>query len=179
MPKISSRRKNKSRSRNKSRSPLNSMKVPNLLKNQVSLWVVSIIAAAMIINYLVKSQFTSLIILLAVGFLSTMFTKNMVITLLVAVGITLLFRQFGGVREGMKEGAEHEDKKEGDEEDDNNDKKDNMQDNVMGMDPMKTMEMMKMQERLLDKAESMAPRVEKLMESLGGKKMAGLKNMLG
>ena len=92
------------------------MKVPNLLKNQVSLWIVSIIAAAMIINYLVKSQFTSLIVLLAVGFLSTMFTKNMVITLLVAVGITLLFRQFGGVREGMKEGAEHEDKK--DEKDD-------------------------------------------------------------
>ena len=106
MPKISSRRKNKSRSRNKSRSPLNSMKVPNLLKNQVSLWIVSIIAAAMIINYLVKSQFTSLIVLLAVGFLSTMFTKNMVITLLVAVGVTLLFRQFGGVREGLKEGAE-------------------------------------------------------------------------
>ena len=155
------------------------MKVPNLLKSQVSLWVVAIIAAAMIINYIANSQFTSLIVLLVVGFLSTMFTKNMVITLLVAVGITLLFRQFGGVREGMKEGAEPEDKKKVDEEDDNNDKKDNMQDNVMGMDPMKTMEMMKMQERLLDKAESMAPRVEKLMGSLGGGKMAGLKNMLG
>jgi len=84
------------------------MKLPNLLKNQVSLWIVSIIAAAMIINYLVKSQFTSLIVLLAVGFLSTMFTKNMVITLLVAVGVTLLFRQFGGVKEGMKEGVERE-----------------------------------------------------------------------
>ena len=44
---------------------------------------------------------------------------------------------------------------------------------------MKTMEMMKMQERLLDKAESMAPRVEKLMSQFGGKNMSGLKNMLG
>ena len=158
------------------------MKVPNLLKSQASLWVVSIIAAAMIINYLVKSQFTSLIVLLAVGFLSTMFTKNMVITLLVAVGITLLFRQFGGVREGMKEGAEHEDKKEEkekkDDEEEEEEKKED-EEEFKGIDTMKTMEMMKMQERLLDKAESMAPRVEKLMESLGGKKMAGLKNMLG
>jgi len=161
------------------------MKVPNLLKSQVSLWVVSIIAAAMIINYLVKSQFTSLIVLLAVGFLSTMFTKNMVITLLVAVGITLLFRQFGGVREGMKEGAESAEKGEDAEtpaknvDEEEEEEKDEDEGEFKGIDTMKTMEMMKMQERLLDKAESMAPRVEKLMESLGGKKMAGLKNMLG
>jgi len=161
------------------------MKVPNLLKSQVSLWVVSIIAAAMIINYLVKSQFTSLIVLLAVGFLSTMFTKNMVITLLVAVGITLLFRQFGGVREGMKTDAEHDEEGEGEGEKEEvtdkstHKKEDGDEEEFKGIDTMKTMEMMKMQERLLDKAESMAPRVEKLMESLGGKKMAGLKNMLG
>ena len=158
------------------------MKVPNLLKSQASLWVVSIIAVAMIINYLVKSQFTSLIVLLAVGFLSTMFTKNMVITLLVAVGITLLFRQFGGVREGMKTDAEHdEDKKEEAETqaETQAETEAEEEEEFKGIDTMKTMEMMKMQERLLDKAESMAPRVEKLMESLGGKKMAGLKNMLG
>jgi len=158
------------------------MKVPNLLKSQASLWVVSIIAAAMIINYLVKSQFTSLIVLLAVGFLSTMFTKNMVITLLVAVGITLLFRQFGGVREGMKTDAEHDEKKEEEKEAEEAEEAETEaeeEEGFKGIDTMKTMEMMKMQERLLDKAESMAPRVEKLMESLGGKKMAGLKNMLG
>ena len=157
------------------------MKVPNLLKSQVSLWVVSIIAAAMIINYLVKSQFTSLIVLLAVGFLSTMFTKNMVITLLVAVGITLLFRQFGGVREGMKEGAESAEEKEKKDEKDDEEEEEEEEDKeeFKGIDTMKTMEMMKMQERLLDKAESMAPRVEKLMMSLSGNKMAGLKNMLG
>ena len=109
MPKTSSR----SRSKSRSRSSTKSMKVPNLLKNPISLWVLAIIAAAMIINYVAKSQFTSLLVILAVGFLSTMFTKNMVITLLVAVGVTLLFRQFGGVKEGMKEGvgdAEEEEK---------------------------------------------------------------------
>jgi len=162
------------------------MKLPNLLKNQVSLWIVSIIAAAMIINYLVKSQFTSLIVLLAVGFLSTMFTKNMVITLLVAVGVTLLFRQFGGVKEGMKEGAGHaeeggEEEKEGvtDKSKHEEEEEEEEKDNFKGIDTMKTMEMMKMQERLLDKAESMAPRVEKLMNKIGGKNMSGLKNMLG
>tara|TARA_X000000368_G_scaffold97683_1_gene75128 strand:+ start:131 stop:619 length:489 start_codon:yes stop_codon:yes gene_type:complete len=162
------------------------MKVPNLLKNQVSLWVVSIIAAAMIINYLVKSQFTSLIVLLAVGFLSTMFTKNMVITLLVAVGVTLLFRQFGGVKEGMKEGAGHaEEEKKGEkksadeEEEDDNETETETETETEQFSTSKTMEMMKMQERLLDKAESMAPRVEKLMSQFGGKNMSGLKNMLG
>jgi hypothetical protein len=111
-----------------------------------------------------------------------MFTKNMVITLLVAVGVTLLFRQFGGVKEGMKEGAEHaEEEKKGEkksadeeEEDDNETETETEQ-----FSTSKTMEMMKMQERLLDKAESMAPRVEKLMSQFGGKNMSGLKNMLG
>jgi len=161
------------------------MKVPNLLKNQVSLWIVSIIAAAMIINYLVKSQFTSLIVLLAVGFLSTMFTKNMVITLLVAVGVTLLFRQFGGVKEGMKEGAGHAEGEEKEKEEkegitDEEEEEDNEKEaSTEKFSTSKTMEMMKMQERLLDKAESMAPRVEKLMNKIGGKNMSGIKNMLG
>ena len=180
MPKTSSR----SRSKSRSRSATKSMKVPNLLKNPISLWVLAIIAAAMIINYVAKSQFTSLLVILAVGFLSTMFTKNMVITLLIAVGVTLLFRQFGGIREGM-EG----------EQDNGNDKKENKKrqeaseeaaeeeggesagKNLLGNQPStnETLEMMRMQERLLDKAEAMAPRVEQLMNTFSNSGMPGLK----
>ena len=156
------------------------MKVPNLLKNPISLWVLAIIAATMIINYVAKSQFTSLLVILAVGFLSTMFTKNMVITLLIAVGVTLLFRQFGGIREGL-EG----------EQDKGNDKKENKKrqeaaeeeggesagKNLLENQPStnETLEMMRMQERLLDKAEAMAPRVEQLMNTFSNSGMPGFK----
>ena len=148
------------------------MKVPNLLKNPISLWVLAIIAAAMIINYVAKSQFTSLLVILAVGFLSTMFTKNMVITLLIAVGVTLLFRQFGGIREGMEgEQDNGNDKKEKEE---LTDKKGESADKNQPS-ANETLEMMRMQERLLDKAEAMAPRVEQLMNTFSNSGMPGLK----
>ena len=174
MPKTSSR----SRSKSRSRSATKSMKVPNLLKNPISLWVLAIIAAAMIINYVAKSQFTSLLVILAVGFLSTMFTKNMVITLLIAVGVTLLFRQFGGIREGMEGEQDTEKGNDEEEKEELTDKKGKSAGkNLLENQPStnETLEMMRMQERLLDKAEAMAPRVEQLMNTFSNSGMPGFK----
>ena len=150
------------------------MKVPNLLKNPISLWVLAIIAAAMIINYVAKSQFTSLLVILAVGFLSTMFTKNMVITLLIAVGVTLLFRQFGGIREGMEGEQDTEKGNDEEEKEELTDKKGKSAGKNLPS-TNETLEMMRMQERLLDKAEAMAPRVEQLMNTFSNSGMPGFK----
>ena len=195
MPKTASRSKSRSTRRTTMRSP---KILKNVLQSQVLLWLLVVMAGAMMIMYISKNQLTSLAFLLLVGFLSTFFTKNMVISLLVGILGTLLFRQVMGLKEGMEgkgdekpakkaaeeeeEEAEEEEVEEADEEFVSGSSKESLKNASAGAaggkafknNARETMEMLKVQERMMDKAEKMAPRIEKLMSMVSNGPVGGL-----
>lgn len=75
--------------------------VEKALTDKYVLYVVLFIAITHVLAYLGTQNFNSLIIFVLAGFLTTYFTKNMVITLLVAIGAGN-FIHLGKTIEGMK-----------------------------------------------------------------------------
>lgn len=105
------------------------MKLKSLLKNKKFLYFVLFIASVNTFGYLMMRQTEAVMLFALVGFLTTFFTKNMIIVLLTAIVVTNVYAgSILGVRikEGMEgksdednEGMGHEDDKEGmDHEDD-------------------------------------------------------------
>lgn len=102
------------------------MKLKSLLKNKNFLYFVLFIASVNTFGYLMMRQTEAVMLFVLVGFLTTFFTKNMIIVLLTAIVVTNVYAgSILGVRikEGMegksdeddedKEGMDHEDDKEG------------------------------------------------------------------
>lgn len=102
------------------------MKLKSLLKNKNFLYFVLFIASVNTFGYLMMRQTEAVMLFALVGFLTTFFTKNMIIVLLTAIVVTNVYAgSILGVRikEGMegksdeddedKEGMDHEDDKEG------------------------------------------------------------------
>ena len=95
------------------------MKLKSLLKNKNFLYFVFFIAIVNTFGYLMMRQTEAVMLFALVGFLTTFFTKNMVIVLLAAIIVTNVYAgSILGIRikEGM-EGKEHDDE-ENDEEND-------------------------------------------------------------
>ena len=100
-----------------------------LLKSRNVLYVVLFFSVANLFSYLMMKQLDAVAFFIIIGFLTTYFSKNMIIVMLTAMVSTFILVQFkllGSVQEGMKnergmgkkEGTEDKEKKEGEEEED-------------------------------------------------------------
>jgi hypothetical protein len=109
------------------------MKMPNfnsLLKDKNALYIVFVMAILNILGYLLMSNVDAIVFLLMVGFLTSYFSKNMIVILLVAMVSTNLFvavrnkgskEGFGTKRKNDKDDKEDKD---GEKEDDKKSDKD-------------------------------------------------------
>ncbi len=87
------------------------LKLPAILKNKYVLYAVLFFAITNVLGFLQRKDFESLTIFIAIGLLSTHFSKNMTINLLVAMIGANVVKGSGFIREGFKEGkGEEEDK---------------------------------------------------------------------
>ena len=99
----------------------------NLLKNQVVLYLVALLALYCVVQYTMKNNLAAIGLLLAIGYCATRFTKNMIIVLLSSIIITKVLINCGlfktlGIREGLTNEGEDEGKDEGKDESDNESK---------------------------------------------------------
>jgi hypothetical protein len=81
-----------------------------LLKSSVTLYFVLLVSIGLVLMYLSKKDYNSLMVLIAVGLLTNYFTKNMTITLGVAIIVSLIVRMKISQKEGFKEGESVNDK---------------------------------------------------------------------
>lgn len=81
------------------------MKVPGLLKNKYILYVLLVLAIVNVLGYLAIQDYNSLALFVVVGLLSTYFSKNMSVNLLMAIVVTSMVAVNNKVREGFQEGA--------------------------------------------------------------------------
>ena len=78
----------------------------SILKSSVTLYITLLAAIGLVLFYLSKKDYNSLIVLIAAGYLTNYFNKNMTITLGVAILVSLLVRVKVSQREGFKEGVD-------------------------------------------------------------------------
>ena len=78
------------------------IKTPNFLKNKIVLYVVLVLAITNVLGFLNNRDFESLTFFIVVGLLSTYFSKNMTINLLIAIIATNVVFASKSVYEGMK-----------------------------------------------------------------------------
>ena len=77
------------------------MKLPAILKNKYVLYAVLFFAITNVLGFLQRNDFESLTIFVAIGLLSTHFSKNMTVNLLVAMIGANVIKGSGFIREGM------------------------------------------------------------------------------
>jgi len=87
------------------------LKLPAILKNKYVLYAVLFFAITNVLGFLQRKDFESLTIFIAIGLLSTHFSKNMTVNLLVAMIGANVVKGSGFIREGFKEGKDKEDGK--------------------------------------------------------------------
>tara|TARA_B100000795_G_scaffold265108_1_gene246488 strand:+ start:3472 stop:4329 length:858 start_codon:yes stop_codon:yes gene_type:complete len=80
------------------------------MNNPTTQYIVLLVAIAVVLFYLSKKDYNSLIMLIATGLLTNYFTKNMTITLGVAIIGSLIVRMKITQKEGFEEGAKGEKK---------------------------------------------------------------------
>ncbi len=81
------------------------MKVPGILRNKYVLYVLLVVALVNVLGYLAIQDYNSLALFVVIGLLSTYFSKNMSVNLLVAIVVTSMVAVNNKVREGFQEGA--------------------------------------------------------------------------
>ena len=88
------------------------LQAPAILKNKYVLYVLLILAIINVLGYVGLQDYDSLALFVAVGVLSTYFSKNMAVNLLLAIVVTSLIAVNKRVVEGMenKEDDEVEEK---------------------------------------------------------------------
>ena len=77
------------------------LKLPAILKNKYVLYAVLFFAITNVLGFLQRKDFESLTIFIAIGLLSTHFSKNMTINLLVAMIGANVVKGSGFIREGF------------------------------------------------------------------------------
>lgn len=86
-----------------------------LLKSRNVLYIVLFFTIANLFSFLMLKQLDAIAFFIIIGFLTTYFTKNMIIVMLISMIVTFILVQvnlLGNIQEGMVEGNEHEDEKE-------------------------------------------------------------------
>ena len=90
------------------------VKAPAMLKNKYVLYILLVVALVNVLGYLTMEDYKSLGLFVSVGLLSTYFSKNMAVTLLVSILVTALVAINDKVKEGLENKEEEEkEKKEG------------------------------------------------------------------
>ena len=84
------------------------MKLRNLINNRFVLYAVSFLALMNVVGYLTRQDMQSVTFFVVLGYLSTYFSKNMVVNLLVTVLGTNILLMNGNYQEGMKQKEEKE-----------------------------------------------------------------------
>ena len=95
------------------------MSMNYLLKSRNVLYVVLFLSVANLFSYLMMKQLDAVAFFIIIGFLTTYFSKNMIIVMLTAMISTFFLVQIkmlGNVQEGMEGKADEEETKEGEEE---------------------------------------------------------------
>ena len=87
------------------------LQAPAILKNKYVLYVLLVLAIINVLGYVALQDYDSLALFVAVGVLSTYFSKNMAVNLLLAIAVTSLIAVNKRVVEGM-ENKEDDDKEE-------------------------------------------------------------------
>ena len=87
------------------------VKAPAILKNKYVLYLLLVVGIINVLGYLAMKDYKSLGLFMSVGLLSTYFSKNMAVTLLVAILVTALVAVNDKVREGMENKKEDDDEK--------------------------------------------------------------------
>ena len=85
------------------------MKLKDLLKNKYVLYAVVFFSLFHVIGYLGVKDFDSLTFFIATGYLSTFFSKNMIVNLVTAIVATNIFFVGNRVREGFESPSAEED----------------------------------------------------------------------
>jgi len=82
-----------------------------ILHNRIILYFISILALFDIIYFLNKGDIISFVTFVLVGFLTSFFSKNMIVIFVIAMSIThiLKYGNSGYINEGFKEGMDNED----------------------------------------------------------------------
>ena len=90
---------------------LNKMKynINPILYNRVILYFISFLAVVDIVYFISTNDFFSLLIFVLLGILTTFFSKNMIVILVISLSITHLVKYGNSAYEGFTEGNEHED----------------------------------------------------------------------
>jgi len=91
------------------------LKLPKIFQNKFVLYGVTILAIGNVFGYLAKEQYNTVTFFLAVGLLTSYFSKNMTIVLLITIIATGIFstqKFIEGFREGMEPTAEEKAAKE-------------------------------------------------------------------
>jgi len=86
-----------------------------LLKSRNVLYIVLFFTIANLFSFLMLKQLDAIAFFIIIGFLTTYFTKNMIIVMLISMIVTFILVQvnlLGNIQEGMVEGNDHEDEKE-------------------------------------------------------------------
>jgi len=78
------------------------LKLPAILKNKYVLYAVLFFAITNVLGFLQRKDFESLTIFIAIGLLSTHFSKNMAVNLIIAMIGANVIKGSGFIREGMK-----------------------------------------------------------------------------
>ena len=78
------------------------LQAPAILKNKYVLYVLLVLAIINVLGYVALQDYDSLALFVAVGVLSTYFSKNMAVNLLLAIAVTSLIAINKRVVEGMK-----------------------------------------------------------------------------
>ena len=81
------------------------MKVPGILRNKYVLYVLLVVALVNVLGYLAIQDYNSLALFVVIGLLSTYFSKNMSVNLLIAIVVTSMVAINNKVQEGFTEGA--------------------------------------------------------------------------
>ena len=84
------------------------MKAPSILKNKYVLYTLLVVALGNVLGYLAMEDYKSLGLFISVGLLSTYFSKNMAVTLIVAIIVTACVAVNNKVREGLVENKKEE-----------------------------------------------------------------------
>jgi len=91
------------------------MKAPAMLKNKYVLYILLVVALGNVLGYLAIEDYKSLGLFISVGLLSTYFSKNMTVTLIVAILVTACVAINNKVREGLENKKEEKEGMEGEE----------------------------------------------------------------
>ena len=161
-----------------------------MLNNKWVLYFIFIVGIFDVIGFYQRSNLTAVAIFFTVGFLTSFFSKNMIVIIVMAIAVSHLVTY--GNREGLKnkdgeeeeedEEEEEEGFEEGIEEEEDEEEEEGFKDKKEESDPKeknddKTGDLLKKQNELMDKINQLEPLLDKAQSLFKTQKTDGFKNM--